>query len=731
MPTMLDVLNWVKACPTCCGELKLGSTWHYWLLAWSHDTISLSRRLPSVIWARCTIARVLAIIQESGPPLGLNINIAKCELFSSRDLSSFPEEMRRSNVPHFEILGAPIGDLVFCAKFVAQKQSEGVDRDENCASSSIDPQVALLLLRQCGSFCRLVHLARNTPPLLINEAFALFDDCVQQCFSECTAVDASAATWQQAQLSLKRGGLGLRSLSFHSSAAYIASFLSSGLSPSSGRYISSSLHLYNSLVDPQDSITHESVGDSPLSQKVLSSKIEDQQFNNLFHNASVTDRARLLSISSPHASAWLSVTPSPRLNLHLEPAEFQVALKWWLGIPVVQGQSCPHCPSCVLDDFGHHSLTCKHGVDVVSRHNKLKDVFYDFCKRACLGPRLELGCGAGSDSQSRPADVLVPNWDLGKPAAFDLSVTSTLQSSALLEASVTAGSAALFAENRKHNNSDKKCDELGWACIPLVVETYGCWGAEAVAALSELAGHLSVRNNEPKSKTIFSLYSRLGLNYVRRGVKVKVGIQVTPDVHHLVCSSFGVVINFITLGFPSKMAGWARHRINIASARLKHSNGNGFCRLFLSRKDWGKCQTYANMVQPETMTVDSYSLTLKSVSPYDLSVFKGILSRFTDFMPDCENGLKEKAQWTRQIAEDVAMRFLIDQAVKWINSNHIYLKHNGAVQRWPKVSSVLFCDIHLICQPNVMVVGLQHALDYLASQVWPQFIKEPEATVTS
>ena len=462
------------------------------------------------------IARVLAIIQESGPPIGLNINIAKCELFSSRDLSSFPEEMRRSNVPHFEILGAPIGDLVFCAKFVAQKQSEASKLlKELEAVGSIDPQVALLLLRQCGSFCRLVHLARNTPPLLVNEAFALFDDCVQQCFSECTAVDASAATWQQAQLSLKRGGLGLWSLSFHSPAAYIASFLSSGLSPSSGRYISSSLHLYNSLVDPQDSITHESVGDSPLSQKVLSSKIEDQQFNNLFHNAFVTDRARLLSISSPHASAWLSVTPSPRLNLHLEPAEFQVARKWWLGIPVVQGQSCTHCPSCVLDDFGHHSLTCKHGGDVVSRHNKLRDVFYDFCQRACLGPRLEMGCGAGSDSQSRPADVLVPNWDLGKPAALDLSVTSMLQSSALLEASVTAGSAAQLAENRKHNNSDKKCDELGWACIPLVVETYGCWGAEAVATLSKLAGRLSVRNNEPKSKTIFSLYSRLGLTLVR------------------------------------------------------------------------------------------------------------------------------------------------------------------------------------------------------------------------
>eukprot|EP00731_Ephydatia_muelleri_P016355 Em0009g779a len=111
--------------------------------------------------------------------------------------------------------------------------------------------------------------------------------------------------------------------------------------------------------------------------------------------------------------------------------------------------------------------------------------------------------------------VLVPNWDLGKPAAFDLSITSTLQSSALLEASVMAGSTALLAENRKHNNSHKKCDELGWACIPLVVETYGCWGAEAVAALSKLAGRLSVRNNEPNSKTIFSLYSHLGLTLVR------------------------------------------------------------------------------------------------------------------------------------------------------------------------------------------------------------------------
>ena len=151
---------------------------------------------------------------------------------------------------------------MFCAKFVAQKQSEDSKLLQQLDVDSIDPQVTLLLLRQCGSYCTctLVHLSRNTPPLLVKEAFALFDDRVQQCFSECTAVDASASTWQQTQLSLKRRGVGLWRLSCHSPAAYIASFQSSGLSPSSGKYLSSSVHLYNSLVDSQDSLTPESIG---------------------------------------------------------------------------------------------------------------------------------------------------------------------------------------------------------------------------------------------------------------------------------------------------------------------------------------------------------------------------------------------------------------------------------------------------------------------------------------
>ena len=32
--------------------------------------------------------------------------------------------------------------------------------------------------------------------------------------------------------------------------------------------------------------------------------------------------------------------------------------------------------------------------------------------------------------------------------------------------------------------NDAKCKQLGWRCIPLVLETYGAWGAEAIEVFS-------------------------------------------------------------------------------------------------------------------------------------------------------------------------------------------------------------------------------------------------------
>ena len=131
------------------------------------------------------VQKVLALIEEKGPPLGLLVNFSKCEVFSPTDVNLFRGELIRSSSPNIVILGVPIGDLEFCSNYISNK----------CASAKLllrkleavgaqDAQVALVLLRLCGSFCKLAHLARATPPSLSIKALELFDIDVRHCFSQ-------------------------------------------------------------------------------------------------------------------------------------------------------------------------------------------------------------------------------------------------------------------------------------------------------------------------------------------------------------------------------------------------------------------------------------------------------------------------------------------------------------------------------------------------------------------
>ena len=149
--------------------------------------------------------------------------------------------------------------------------------------------------------------------------------------------------------------------------------------------------------------------------------------------------------------------PSDSLGLHLQPHLFQTAIRWWLGI------------SHIASPEGN-SLVCL------------------------------------DKSNSRPADI-----DGSASAAFDISVTSPLNSSLVVEAGTSSGVAARAAEKRKHLQNDAKCKQLGWRCIPLVVKTYGAWGAEAIEVFSTLASRLAVGTLSTKPRALATLYGRLSM----------------------------------------------------------------------------------------------------------------------------------------------------------------------------------------------------------------------------
>ena len=77
---------------------------------------------------------------------------------------------------------------------------------------------------------------------------------------------------------------------------------------------------------------------------------------------------------------------------------------------------------------------------MVSRHNRLRDLVLEFCRRAHQGVRVQKGSGLTSDhNRTQPADILALDWDRGRHAAFDVTVTSPLSVSILPEASMSVG----------------------------------------------------------------------------------------------------------------------------------------------------------------------------------------------------------------------------------------------------------------------------------------------------
>ena len=118
-------------------------------------------------------------------------------------------------------------------------------------------------------------------------------------------------------------------------------------------------------------------------------------------------------------------------------------------------------------------LTCRSGGDVIARHNQLRDCIADFCHKACLSTQIEKGNGILPKDQSRPADILVPNWSLSRPAAFDMKVINPLNLQFIQEAAQTCGHADEMGEEAKHSRNDEACALRGWPCIPLVVEVFG------------------------------------------------------------------------------------------------------------------------------------------------------------------------------------------------------------------------------------------------------------------
>ena len=161
------------------------------------------------------------------------------------------------------------------------------------------------------------------------------------------------------------------------------------------------------------------------------------------------------------------------------------------GVPAVSaalvgtedGALCPICQR-VADALGDHHVGCGGNGDRILRHDSIRDALFSAAQSAALAPWKEAP-SLIPESSSRPADVYLPYWVRGQPAALDVTVISTLQQQTLTGAASVPSHALQVGEDQKMAAHADACRAVGVVFVPLVMETLGGWCDEAIRTIRQ------------------------------------------------------------------------------------------------------------------------------------------------------------------------------------------------------------------------------------------------------
>ena len=469
------------------------------------------------------LAAALTIIEAEGPPRGLFLNRVKSFIHSPDNCSVTHPLL--CGIPTssdgFTLLGSPVGPNSFCEDIFSKRVSKIADTLSKLEDLE-DSQMETALLRSCLALPKVAYLLRTCPPALFQQSLGSFDHIMRDALSDLAGGPLSDWSWAKASLPSSLGGLNVRQALLHAPAAYISSFLQSRplISRILGHSANPPVHLSDSITSlSQASARPDWVSiqdiDVPHSQHSLSRAIDEASFDTLLASAP-NSRSKALALSSAirHAGDWLNAIPSSSLGLHLPDRGFRFCLKYWLGLQMFQeGGKCPVCHA-LADPFGDHQVGCGGNCDRIFRHNSIRDAVFSAAQSAALAPRREVP-SLIPGTQSRPADIYLPCWKRGRPAALDITVISTLQQSTVRGAAENQGHALLVAEERKFASHGAACQAIGICFIPLAIESLGGMSDMTADTISSIGRLLGQRLGISPGESIRHLFQRLAISLWR------------------------------------------------------------------------------------------------------------------------------------------------------------------------------------------------------------------------
>ena len=401
------------------------------------------------------------------------------------------------------LLGAPLGDVDSISEAILEKTRKLRIMGERLLH--LHAYDTFLPLRHSITIPRLLYTLRASPCFLSPE-LSEYDSLLRSIASSLVNIhfQDNDPAWLQASLPVNQGGLGIRSAGQLAPSAFLASTAASSTlahlilpHASTPSHIPSRIRLFSTGLN--------AMSNHPLHQKRLTSRshgipqeLKRRWSSFLMDNAPDTrSRARLLAVTTKESGAWLNVLCVSSLGLRMDDESIRVAVGLRLGTPtpLCQPHSCNLC-GAEVDHLATHGLSCQRSTGRHPRHAALNDIIHRALAAAKIPSRLEPSGLYRSDGKRPDGASLVP-WRRGKFLVWDATCKDTFASSYVSYAAREAGLVAKLAEEGKR--SKYRHLAASHIFVPVVVETPGVFGMEALEFIKELGHRLQQSTGEAKS----------------------------------------------------------------------------------------------------------------------------------------------------------------------------------------------------------------------------------------
>jgi len=467
-------------------------------------------------------------------------------------LLSLPESqiIRDGN---FELLGAPIGDDAFCARFIHKLGRSHEVCLSRAEAAFTNIHCLLAVTRRTAGFCKLVYFISTTPPTqATRHALQSYHDRIRRLWAS-ASIRTTDDEWSQAELPVRLGGAGVNNPATRADAAYFSSVTKSAKADSwtpDPLVLSPLADRINAAIDPDCAVLVTDADDrsvmnlkplrdtseapppdefasppapaqgAPTFTPVIPSVTRSQrelalwlQYTATYHlmRRNAEARGRLPLLMDRNAGRFIDALPGG--PTHMPNGDFLIAMRLRLGqsVYVTQGHACEVCrnrgsseraATSVVDKLGRHALNCGCGGDTIRRHNKVASTLQE---AVGLQTHTEQMCGG---DQSRPADVLfLQAGTNGKDVAVDVGIVYGNSKSFNFQADTKLPSATTDAERlRKEKNGKAKTKVEAGGFIefmPIISTHFGAWTPDAASFLTGLATRASATSNNSPALNAF------------------------------------------------------------------------------------------------------------------------------------------------------------------------------------------------------------------------------------